>query len=361
VLDEPEERVDGHGDERRPVVEQAGLAVLGERGVPRRRRRRSREDRGADLVGEVRGSGEPPSESGDVPDQPERDRDVGGEDADRDERRDAREPRGHLSEQGDEFGGDRLHYRPYSVGDLMRIGRRELAGRLPAADAPRGAYGTPAERPIMAPAEDDISIEEKRVYAGTAGRTDAYVATESGVVRVALSADKIGAFDMVAREPARDAAVLPRRDAPDLLGVATPDGLQVAPVGDDLAFEPVDVDPVGSKSLVAVGVHDDAFLVAGEDGEINGIEFGDEESDPTATSIGTVSDPRAVDGPRRGRGRGLSSLRRRFRTRLGRPRRRPRRGRIRNAPRGDRRGRLLAGQRLDDGAGGRRDRSRRRR
>jgi len=264
---------------------------------PRRRRRRSREDRGADLVGEVRGSGEPPSESGDVPDQPERDRDVGGEDADRDERRDAREPRGHLSEQGDEFGGDRLHYRPYSVGDLMRIGRRELAGRLPAADAPRGAYGTPAERPIMAPAEDDISIEEKRVYAGTAGRTDAYVATESGVVRVALSADKIGAFDMVAREPARDAAVLPRRDAPDLLGVATPDGLQVAPVGDDLAFEPVDVDPVGSKSLVAVGVHDDAFLVAGEDGEINGIEFGDEESDPTATSIGTVSDPRAVDGP----------------------------------------------------------------
>ncbi|ACM57255.1 HVO_0234 family beta-propeller protein [Halorubrum lacusprofundi] len=149
----------------------------------------------------------------------------------------------------------------------------------------------------MAPAEDDISIEEKRVYAGTAGRTDAYVATESGVVRVALSADKIGAFDMVAREPARDAAVLPRRDAPDLLGVATPDGLQVAPVGDDLAFEPVDVDPVGSKSLVAVGVHDDAFLVAGEDGEINGIEFGDEESDPTATSIGTVSDPRAVDGP----------------------------------------------------------------
>jgi len=149
----------------------------------------------------------------------------------------------------------------------------------------------------MAPAEDDISIEEKRVYAGTAGRTDAYVATESGVVRVALSADKIGAFDMVAREPARDAAVLPRRRDPDLLGVATPDGLQVAPVGDDLAFEPVDVDPVGSKSLVAVGVHDDAFLVAGEDGEINGIEFGDEESDPTATSIGTVSDPRAVDGP----------------------------------------------------------------
>ncbi|WP_435093113.1 HVO_0234 family beta-propeller protein [Halorubrum sp. N11] len=149
----------------------------------------------------------------------------------------------------------------------------------------------------MAPTEDDISIEEKRVYAGTAGRTDAYVATESGVVRVALSADKVGAFDMVARDPARDAAILPRRDAPGLLGVATPDGLRVAPVGDDLAFETVDADPVGSKSLVAVGVHDGAFLVAGEDGEIDRVEVDDEGSDPAATSIGTVSDPRAIDGP----------------------------------------------------------------
>ncbi|WP_128905925.1 HVO_0234 family beta-propeller protein [Halorubrum amylolyticum] len=149
----------------------------------------------------------------------------------------------------------------------------------------------------MAPAEDDISIEEKRVYAGTAGRTDAYVPTESGVVRVALSADKIGAFDMVARDPARDAAVLPRRGAPDLLGVATPDGFRVAPVGDDLAFEPVDADPVDSEALAAIGVHDGAFLVAGGDGEIHRIEVGDEGSDPTAISIGAVSEPRAIDGP----------------------------------------------------------------
>ncbi|WP_123624484.1 hypothetical protein [Halorubrum sp. CSM-61] len=140
----------------------------------------------------------------------------------------------------------------------------------------------------MAPAEDDISIEEKRVYAGTAGRTDAYVPTESGVVRVALSADKIGAFDMVARDPARDAAVLPRDDGPDLLGIATADGLRVASVGDDPAFEPATTDPA-----VAVGVHDGAFLVAREDGEIDRIEVGDGRSDP----VGTVSEPRAVDGP----------------------------------------------------------------
>lgn len=146
----------------------------------------------------------------------------------------------------------------------------------------------------MAPAEDDISIEEKRVYAGTAGRTDAYVATGSGVVRVALSADKVGAFDMVAREPARDVAVLPRDDAPDLVGIATPDGLRVAPVGDDPEFDPIaaDADPA-----VAVGVHDGAFLVAAEDGGIDRVAVGGADSDPTATPIGTVSEPRAIDGP----------------------------------------------------------------
>ncbi|EMA67623.1 hypothetical protein C461_07849 [Halorubrum aidingense JCM 13560] len=158
----------------------------------------------------------------------------------------------------------------------------------------------------MAPAEDDISIEEKRVYAGSAGRTDAYVATESGVVRVALSADKVGAFDMVARDPARGAAVLPRRAAPDLLGVATDDGLLVAPVGDDIAFEPVEVGPAPA---VAVGVHDGAFLVAGDDGEIDRIAIGSDATagdataddatadDATATRIGSVPDPRAIDGP----------------------------------------------------------------
>ena len=149
----------------------------------------------------------------------------------------------------------------------------------------------------MAPAEDDISIEEKRVYAGTAGRTDAYVATEGGVVRVALSADKIGAFDMVARDPARDAAVLPRRAGPDLLGVATPEGLRVASVVDDPAFDPVDADPVASDPLVAVGVHDGAFLVAGEGGAVARVDPGDDGTDPTATAIGTAPEPRAIDGP----------------------------------------------------------------
>ncbi|PHQ40576.1 hypothetical protein DJ69_00085 [Halorubrum persicum] len=154
----------------------------------------------------------------------------------------------------------------------------------------------------MAPAEDDISIEEKRVYAGTAGRTDAYVPTESGVVRVALSADKIGAFDMVASDPASDAAVLARDGGPDRVGIATADGLCVAGV-DDPEFGPVTDDPV-----VAVGVHDGAFVLAGEDGGIDRIELGDGGSEPTATRLGSVSDPRAIDGPLVAAGDGVHRL-----------------------------------------------------
>ncbi|WP_423995127.1 HVO_0234 family beta-propeller protein [Halorubrum trapanicum] len=146
----------------------------------------------------------------------------------------------------------------------------------------------------MAPAEDDISIDEKRVYAGSAGRTDAYVATGTGIVRVSLSADKIGAFDMVARDAARDVAVLARGEGADLVAAATPDGLSVAAVGDDPDFEPVDDEPA-----VAVGVAGgrDGVIVAREDGAVERVEF--EESGTAVAStarLGSVAEPRAVDG-----------------------------------------------------------------
>ncbi|WP_049982942.1 hypothetical protein [Halorubrum sp. BV1] len=167
----------------------------------------------------------------------------------------------------------------------------------------------------MAPAEDDISIEEKRVYAGNAGRTDAYVATETGLVRVAFSADKIGAFDMVTREPARDVAVLPRESAPALLGIASSDGLRVSLVDD--AIDPV---TVTDEPVVAIGVGGettddgaraggDAFCVATEEGGIDRVtvettadaDSEDDGSPPaftvTSTRIGEVAEPRAVDGP----------------------------------------------------------------
>lgn len=165
----------------------------------------------------------------------------------------------------------------------------------------------PGVNPLgMAPAEDDISIEEKRVYAGSAGRTDAYVATGTGVVRVAISGDKVGGFELAARDPARDVAVLARTDDPDRLAVATDDDLLVAPMDadrdgvDGSAFPPVGIGPT-----VAVGVHDGEFLAADGAGEVHRIRVGgdgdvDAEGDgspPEPTRIGSVDDPRAIDGP----------------------------------------------------------------
>ncbi|ELZ41943.1 hypothetical protein C463_11755 [Halorubrum californiense DSM 19288] len=146
----------------------------------------------------------------------------------------------------------------------------------------------------MAPAEDDISIDEKRVYAGSAGRTDAYVATGTGIVRLSLSADKIGAFDMVARDPARDVAVLARDGGSDLVVAATPDGLSAAAVGDDPDFALADDDPA-----VAVGVAGGRaeVIVAREDGAIERVEFEEGGTAVVSTArLDAVADPRAVDG-----------------------------------------------------------------
>ena len=160
----------------------------------------------------------------------------------------------------------------------------------------------------MAPAEDDVSIDEKRVYAGGAGRTDAYVATGTGVVRVALSADKIGAFELVDDDPARDVAVLARDSGPDRVAAATPDGLAVA--GDDPAFESVDDDPAAAVGAAADG---DAFLVARGSGAIDRVAAVDrgraadrdavadrtaaaDQEPASATRLGSVAEPRAVDG-----------------------------------------------------------------
>jgi hypothetical protein len=148
----------------------------------------------------------------------------------------------------------------------------------------------------MAPAEDDISIDEKRVYAGSAGRTDAYVATGTGVVRVSLSADKVGAFDMVSRDPARDVAVLGRDGgAADLVAAATPEGLAVAAVGDDPEFALVDDEPA-----VAVGSargRDGTLTVARADGAVERVAFDEGETTVASTTrLGSVAEPRAVDG-----------------------------------------------------------------
>ena len=162
----------------------------------------------------------------------------------------------------------------------------------------------------MAPAEDDISIEEKRVYAGTAGRTDAFLATGMGLVRVAISDDLVGEFALVSRMDARDVSVLPTVDVPGggdestfgLLAVATDDGPQLAALGpgsesattpDELDFSEVALGP-----CVAVGVHDGGFLVAEGDGAVSriSVSLDGQSIRTTVDPVGDLADPRAIDG-----------------------------------------------------------------
>ncbi|WP_430503634.1 HVO_0234 family beta-propeller protein [Haloparvum sp. PAK95] len=148
------------------------------------------------------------------------------------------------------------------------------------------------------PAEDDISIEEKRVYAGSAGRTDVFVASGLGLVRVALSGDKIGEFTMVSRGTVRDVAVSPRRDAPDRIAVATDEDLRVGNLttGDDhVAGDELDLTDAGVGPAAAVDDHNSGFLVAGEDGAVSVVGAGGDER--RIDRIGNVDDPRAVDAP----------------------------------------------------------------
>ncbi|SEH56916.1 hypothetical protein SAMN05192561_10816 [Halopenitus malekzadehii] len=181
------------------------------------------------------------------------------------------------------------------------------------------------------PAEDDISIEEKRVYAGSAGRTDVYLASADGLVRVAVSGDKIGEFGMVADVAARDVAIHERPDAPALLAVATPEDLLVGAVGElDDGLGGLEAAGIGSTAAVGLtnatrsrGVGDgsddgtggvprngtdgpsgsggsDRFLAATADGDVVDVRFSgadEETARPTieTTTIGSVEEPHAVD------------------------------------------------------------------
>ncbi|GAB3412264.1 hypothetical protein GCM10027435_04770 [Haloparvum alkalitolerans] len=174
------------------------------------------------------------------------------------------------------------------------------------------------------PAEDDISLAEKRVYAGSAGRTDVYLAAGMGLVRVAVSADKIGEFGIAERADARDVAVAggpakadadangrPRRrlalaTAEDLLVARLPSSAEApdAPAG-SRADASLEFTSTGLGPTAAVGVHDGAFVAATADGDVHRVDpeaaVGTEADHVAETAAGTrlgrVEEPTAVDGP----------------------------------------------------------------
>ncbi|MFB6189797.1 MAG: hypothetical protein ABEI57_07920 [Halapricum sp.] len=123
-------------------------------------------------------------------------------------------------------------------------------------------------------------IEEDRIYADTLGKTDVYVASELGVAEVSVSNDRIGQFRLAHRCHARDVAAEGTR----VLVATDEDVLAIETGGDELAVE-----SLGFGPAVAVGVAETP-LVAGPDGTVA------RESDGEWHTIGTVDEPRAIDG-----------------------------------------------------------------
>jgi hypothetical protein len=143
--------------------------------------------------------------------------------------------------------------------------------------------------------DDDISIDEKRVYGAKTGTTAVFVATGAGLARVELSDDRVGEFGLVHRGGVRDVAGHDGR-----LAAAT-DGDALVGTGD--AFR-----PTGFGPATAVGWHDGALVAAGDgrvarfdaagsaEADATDAATGDEPLDGEWTTLCEVADVRTVAG-----------------------------------------------------------------
>ncbi|MFB6164638.1 MAG: hypothetical protein ABEJ31_05720 [Haloarculaceae archaeon] len=131
--------------------------------------------------------------------------------------------------------------------------------------------------------DEDISIDEKRVYGEKAGRTDLAVATGLGLAVVSVSDDLIGEFSLARRCTAVDVAA-----GTDALAVATDEDVRLF---DGESFTATEFGPA-----VAVGVSDGAVLAADPDGRVRRLDAVDDPAAAEWTALGTVGAVRAIDG-----------------------------------------------------------------
>ncbi|WP_284012536.1 HVO_0234 family beta-propeller protein [Halobaculum litoreum] len=144
------------------------------------------------------------------------------------------------------------------------------------------------------------TIAEKRVFTQRDDVARVFVASSMGVASVSLSGDIVGEFGIEHRCDARDVAA--RGGA---LAVATDEDVLVG-----------DFAPTGHGPAVAVGVAGDGVLAAAPDGTVS-LLAGDAEGDapdaePTGdawVAVGSVDDPRRMDGRLVAAGDGVHRLR----------------------------------------------------
>lgn len=133
------------------------------------------------------------------------------------------------------------------------------------------------------PSDDDIALDEKRMYGDKRAETVVYVAGGMGLTRVEVAGDQVGRFELAVRDEVRDVAGRDGR-----LLVATDEDVLVG-TGED--FEPTGFGPAAAVGLAPGEVDPDPRPVAaGLDGEV-AVLRGDQWE-----PVGPVDDPRAVDG-----------------------------------------------------------------
>jgi hypothetical protein len=127
------------------------------------------------------------------------------------------------------------------------------------------------------PADDDIGLDEKRVYGETRSETAAYVASALGITRVEVAGDQIGRFSLV-----EDCTATGVAGAAGQLVVGTEEDVLVG-TGEGFAA-------TGFGPAETVGLADGTPVAASPDGEVARL-VGDEWE-----SLGSVARPRRMDG-----------------------------------------------------------------
>jgi len=128
-------------------------------------------------------------------------------------------------------------------------------------------------------------MAEDRVYDERRAETVAYVASGQGVATVRVSSDRVGRFSLAEQCRARDVATVADTAAETRVYVAT---------GDDVLAGPDPFEPLGFGPSVAVGADEtgdgSSPVAAGENGRVARYRDGE------WMTLGTVDDPRAIDG-----------------------------------------------------------------
>ena len=127
------------------------------------------------------------------------------------------------------------------------------------------------------PAEDDITLDEKRVYGEKRAETSVFVASDMGVTRVEVAGDQIGRFSLESDDAATSIA-----GADGQLVVGTESDVLVG-TGDGFAA-------TGFGEAAVVGIDDGTPLAVAPDGTVARLSGDD------WVTVGSVTSPRRMDG-----------------------------------------------------------------